>query len=62
MMLAFWHCILCPIIIIIFNWQDFYIVFLQERIQLETARLYKLANINPLAGIHDIIVSIAKGL
>ena len=26
-------------------------VYLQERIQLETARLYKLAGINPLAGI-----------
>lgn len=25
-------------------------LFLQERIQLETARLYKLAGINPLAG------------
>ena len=25
-------------------------VYLQERIQLETARLYKLAGINPLAG------------
>lgn len=26
-------------------------MYLQERIQLETARLYKLAGINPLAGI-----------
>ena len=26
--------------------------YLQERIQLETARLYKLAGINPLAGIY----------
>lgn len=25
-------------------------VFLQEKIQIETARLYKLAGINPLAG------------
>lgn len=27
-------------------------MYLQERIQLETARLYKLAGINPLAGIN----------
>lgn len=27
-------------------------VYLQERIQLETARLYKLAGINPLAGTY----------
>jgi len=25
-------------------------IYLQERIQLETARLYKLARVNPLAG------------
>ena len=28
------------------------LVYLQERIQLETARLYKLAGINPLAGTY----------
>jgi hypothetical protein len=61
-MLGFWVCILCPMIFFLFNWQDFYVVFLQERIALETDRLYILANIDPLPGIHDIIVSITKGL
>lgn len=32
------------------------LICLQERIQLETARLYKLAGINPLAGVQIVPV------